>query len=87
MQHHQIAARFDRVFNGEKNFLTPNVLSYGKAGRLLWELSTGEGIEHEPIYGVTVINVDGGREHDLSGCFHSRAEAEEHIRQKIKGIS
>jgi len=36
------------------NFMTPNVLSYWRVGKLAVEISQGEGIRREPIFGVTV---------------------------------
>lgn len=84
MTHTEIAARFNAAYNGERNFMTPNVERYGKAGRLLYELSSGRGFGRETIYGVTVIDVDGNKRSDLSNCFATRDEAAEYIVQKVK---
>jgi len=66
-----------------RNFMTPNVDGYLAGNGLYIELSSGTGIDHEPIFGVTVLfDVDGepkrypeaGRD-DLSQMFFDRSEA------------
>lgn len=63
------------VMPRDTNFMTPNMLSYWSFqydGKTLYaELSEGEGIRHEPIFGVT-IRPD---EHKLSRMFYDQAEA------------
>lgn len=80
----EIAIRFAETYNAQKNFMTPNIIEYGKAGRLLYELSSGQWIGGKTIYGVTVIDVDGNKHPDLSDCFATRGEAAEYIVQKVK---
>ena len=80
-----IKTLFDTVYDGRMNPLTPEVLRYGKAGRLCFELSKGEGINGEPLFGVTVLEIDGTKRHDLGQSFPSLSEAEAHISKEIKG--
>ena len=74
------------------NFMTPNVLAYyhgnlrGKA--VYVELSEGEGINHEPLFGVTFRRSNGSElwrepDGDLSMPFHSKAEAMAYIRETL----
>lgn len=86
MQHHEIAERFNRVYNGEKNFMTPNIVRYGQKGAFLYELSNGRGFGDQLIYGVTVITMDGKKCHSLSDCHQSMAEAEKAIKN-LKGAT
>jgi len=75
---------FDKHYNGQTNFMTPDVIRCGKAGTLFYELSSGDGFNGETIYGVTVLEcLNGGlnKRQDLSGCHHSRKEAEDKIRE------
>ena len=58
------------LFKG-KNFMTPNVIEFFKLRHGYAELSEGRGIEHEPIFGVTVKPDNEKR----SKLFHSRAAA------------
>lgn len=75
----QIAATFRQVYNGARNFMTPDLIKYGKRGRHLYELSKGRGISNAPIYGVTVITIDGEKCHDLSKMFYSYSDAVDYI--------
>jgi hypothetical protein len=69
-----------------KNIMTPTVLSYGKiTDRIAYELSEGEGINRETLYGVTVaiMSHDGESAEDMkenSQVFASRVEADTHIK-------
>jgi len=68
------------VFKGH-NFMTPNIHAHYKLREGYAELSTGEGIYREPIFGVTVRKHDGTHfSPELSKLFHSKAEALEYIR-------
>lgn len=61
-----------------KNIMTPEIIGYYKLrGKAVYvELSTGRGINHQPIWGVTVRPDE---EHKLSKLCHSRREAERYI--------
>lgn len=67
MTHSQIAALFKRTYNGKRNFMTPYLVEYGQAGRLVYEISKGE-FMGKTLYGVTVLSLDGRRMDDLSKC-------------------
>lgn len=76
------------VFKGH-NFMTPNVIglySGRQAGRTVYvELASGRGIEHEPIFGVTVRGAGGRRlEPDPSKLFWSRRKAQAYIDAGLK---
>jgi hypothetical protein len=79
-----IRAAFDRAYNGQRNFMTPQVVCYGKRGRLLYELSKGPAMAAgSSMWGVTVIEVDGAKRSDLSRCFHDYDEANAYIRNGL----
>jgi len=82
-----------REYGSSRNLMTPHILGRGKIGdRVAYELSTGTGtgIDHEPIFGVTVVRqwADGTIErwYDKSKMFHSREEAERHIEDLRKEV-
>lgn len=64
------------LFQGN-NFMTPRVLAYYKLRKGYAELSEGEGMSRQPIFGVTVRPEPKGVR--LSKLFQSRAEAERYI--------
>lgn len=82
-----ISNMFSGEFKGQKNFMTPHVIRYGKQNGLVYELSSGTAfLSGGTIYGVTVLecctytlSVPKRRRTDLSKCFHSLREAEEYI--------
>lgn len=69
------------VFRGT-NIMTPNVLDYFRVTSGYVELSEGRGINHEPIFGVTVRTPSGARlDPDPSQMFWSYKAAIEYIRE------
>lgn len=80
MDRSEISAIFRRVYGSNQNFMTPKVMDYGQRGRFVWELSSGRGMSNQPIYGVTIIEVDGSRRLDLSRMFPSEHAARKYIR-------
>lgn len=64
-----------------KNVMTPDVIRYGQTGKHVFELSEGTGFDGQPIYGVTVVNIEGEPKHDTnkSEMFYSREFAEAYI--------
>ena len=48
----------------EPNFMTPHIIERGRSGDWAWELSEGEGMEREPIFGCTFLLWDGERWQD-----------------------
>jgi len=47
---------FHKVYDGAANFITPNIVKYGTAGRFVYEVSRGEGFHTSTIYGFTVVD-------------------------------
>jgi hypothetical protein len=81
MNNSEIAGVFSRTYKGARNFITPNVVEYGKAGKLLYELSKGKRIFGEgTLYGVTFLTQSGDKCKDTNDCFYTIEEAREHIK-------
>ena len=57
----EISRAFDKCFNGQPNFMTPRILNVGETDKYIYELSEGEGIERETIYGLTFLTKEGKR--------------------------
>jgi hypothetical protein len=70
---------FKTVFKGKTNIMTPEVIRYGKKGEHVYELSKGEGMNREPLFGVTVLTTAGERT-DLGQAFSSLGMAENYIK-------
>jgi len=73
-----------KEYGNSKNVMTPNVIKYGKINKYIaYELSSGEGIKGEPIFGVSFVEVDDDgntiRRTDLSSSFSTIEEANEYI--------
>ena len=67
-----------KCYNGEPNFMTPNVIEYMETDTLRIELSWGTGIFSDRMYGVTVVTPEGERtEH--GSCFPTEQEARSYI--------
>jgi len=73
MQHHEIVATFERVFKGQPNFMTPEVIGYGQRGDFIFECSEGRGIEQERIFGLTILDLEGTNYPEYSGMYNTRA--------------
>jgi hypothetical protein len=71
---------FDRTYNGKTNFMTGQIERYGKAGKYLYELSSGMGINGTRIYGLTVLHLDGSKTEGLNSCFVCLKTAERFIK-------
>ena len=74
----------NKEYKGKKNFMTPEVLSYGNiSNNVAYEISTGRGFDNEKIYGLSIVklNDDGStkRMTDHSGCFSSMYEVDKRI--------
>ena len=64
-----------------KNFLTPTVIRYGEINNIFYELSEGNGISNERIWGVTIHDVLGNNTDRFeSKAFSSLNEAEQYIK-------
>lgn len=83
-------AVFFKAFGNDRNFMTPNIERRGwvASGRHAYEISWGYGMDRNTkIYGVTIVDADGTRNHELSECAHSLGEAEaklEEIRERYR---
>lgn len=75
----EINQRFNTIYNGQMNFMTPDLIARGKRGKMIWELSTGEGFGGQSVYGVTVIELPSAKRHDLSELFLTEADARAYI--------
>lgn len=71
---------FDHVYDGNTNFMTGTIERYGKAGKYLYELSSGMGINGTRIYGLTVLHLDGTKTEGLNSCFVCLKTAERFIK-------
>jgi hypothetical protein len=81
MKQEEIKETFLRTLKG-KNIMTPDVIEYLQAGAYIVELSEGTGFSREPIFGVTVLELDGDdvkRRNDLSQLCHSLDDARDVI--------
>ncbi len=48
-----------REYGSSKNFVTPYPVKYGKLNKTTaYEISRGTGMNHEPIYGVSIVTYD-----------------------------
>jgi hypothetical protein len=78
-----------KEYKGSRNFMTPRVLAYYKAGDNRGiELSTGTGLFDQDIWGVSVVDYDPAtntteRMIDVSGVFQSYSEALAYIDELV----
>lgn len=88
MKHHEIRNIFSKVFNGQKNIMTPDVLRYGKAGDYYYELSQSDSHYKNAFggarFGVTVLDHLHNKT-DLSKSFNNLNSAELYIKS-LKGL-
>lgn len=47
---------FNEVYEGRKNFMTPDRIWCRFVGKFAVEIAQGRGIENQPIFGVTVLD-------------------------------
>jgi hypothetical protein len=74
------------TFEG-RNFITPDIIRYGRVGEHWYELSQGSGIYGETVFGVTFRTSEGEPLiPDPSSCCHSREDAETLIRETREEI-
>ena len=80
---------FDVYYNGEKNFMTPNVFGYAKKKfgdeYVVFEKSQGEGLFDTPLFGCSALvhnPITGDTQKiELSECFKELVEVDEYIKQ------
>jgi hypothetical protein len=72
------------------NFMTPNVRKVRQDGNYFVELSEGEGFDHKPMYGVSVVHWTGSRFEtqghkysDRNKPFYKREDAERYFKTVI----
>jgi hypothetical protein len=53
----EVKALFDKFYKGNKNIMTPDVLEYGTAGELIYEISSGEFLGKD-LYGLTLLETN-----------------------------
>lgn len=72
------------------NFMTPHIVTLYEKGNKIIEVSSGTGIEHEPIFGVTVATAKEEGKFDTgdsrSKMFFDKHEAIEYARKLKKVI-
>ena len=76
---HSDIDRFKKFFNNQKNFMTPDVIRYGRTKEHLFELSEGLGFTNDRIFGLTVLRIDHNNNlvrSNHSGMVHSEEEAQ-----------
>jgi hypothetical protein len=74
---------FNVIYNGGKNFMTPNILETRNKGKYIYELSSGRGFENDTIYGVTILErTSDGKvtKTEKNKSFNSIDEARNYIR-------
>ena len=79
MNQQQISGIFHKTFNGEKNFLTPNVDRYFKKGGHVVELSHGRGMSGGKMWAVTVLRLDGEKTQYSEGGFETEQLALDYL--------
>lgn len=85
MQHYEIQAIFEKSYNGQTNFMTPHVITYGKKGKYLYEISNGSLWTNDMLYGVTVLLLDGTRQKHLNKCFRHQSHVISYAKNLGKG--
>ncbi|MCK5610470.1 hypothetical protein KAR91_51835 [Candidatus Pacearchaeota archaeon] len=77
----EIRSIFRATYKGN-NFMTPEIVRFGNAGKYIYELSSSgktQGFAAN-LHGVTVLNsATQEKENDLNQSFHSLADAEAYI--------
>lgn len=77
MQH--VKEKFRIAFNGNKNFMTPDVIEHGIIKEYYYELSKGLGFYGGDIFGVTIIDHQYKNQTEMSKCFDTLRKARKYI--------
>ena len=75
---------YKNYFKG-KNFMTPNIVSYGKRKSHIYEISNNKSGSIYPLtimWGLTVKTLDG-KHSELSRCFFSEKELKNYIKMEL----
>ncbi len=70
-----IRQKFGQTYKGSKNFMTPDVVRYGKKGIYIYEISKGDWMGDD-IFGLTVLTLEGDKTDGANGCHNSMEEVE-----------
>ena len=80
MKNLTVQEAFNRVFNGNKNFMTPDLERFETTDKYYIEVSSGSAMFGDGrMYGVTVITKNLVKCDDLSKSCHSLEEVQKHI--------
>ena len=81
---------FKQCYGDSHNFMTPNIIKYGKKGHFYYELSKGRGIsfnyneKEKMLYGVTILTQPQpgvpNKEHRLSTVFRDQETCIEYVK-------
>ena len=77
---------FHRIYKGEKNFMTPDIIKYGKRGKMVYEIASGESFCGGKLYGVTVIELPTKKRKDLSIAFSTLKDAELYVENDFSEV-
>lgn len=88
-----IVGEFRRWQSRHPNFITPRLLRVKPVGEYIIELSKGEGIRHEPLYGVTLLERKDyekfdniGWKADASKPFYNLKEADRYFKSLVDAV-
>lgn len=70
---------FNRVFNGNKNFMTPDIERFETTENYFIEISSGSDFLGQKMIGVTVITKELEKRNELSKNCQSEEEVREYI--------
>ncbi len=82
----QISNIFDKVYDGQTNFMTPKIEKYKKRGNLLLEFSSGDFLGKK-IYGATFLRITKDKYEkcpELNKCVDNLEEAIEILNNNYK---
>jgi hypothetical protein len=82
MQQSTVRKIFNEVYNGQGNFMTPTPVRYGAISKdCIYEISKGQGIRGDVIYGLTFLErntggewVTGNHTKEWGGCWKGLTE-------------
>jgi hypothetical protein len=84
----ELIAKFRRKFG--TNIMTPDVIGMRVKDNRIVEISSGRGLENQPIYGVTIrdynYNDRKWKDPDLSKMFYSRKIAEGYAKKALEKV-
>ena len=84
----ELIAKFRRKFG--TNIMTPSIIGMIVKGNRIVEISSGRGLENQPIYGVTIrdynYNNREWKDPELSKMFHSRRQADIHAKKALEKV-